>query len=82
MEVFMPTKVQPVLAREIRTTDSHLVVITESERFEIPWERCSPKLAGASPVERRKAELSPSGYGIHWPLLDEDLAVGPLTREA
>ena len=29
-----------------------------------------------------QAELSPSGYGIHWPLIDEDLAVGPLLRTA
>ena len=25
-------------------------------------------------------ELSPAGYGIHWPLVDEDLAVGPLIK--
>jgi hypothetical protein len=24
--------------------------------------------------------MSPSGYGIHWPLLDEDLAIGPLLQ--
>jgi hypothetical protein len=29
-------------------------------------------------MERNKAQLSPSGYRIHWPLIDEDLAVGPL----
>lgn len=27
-------------------------------------------------------EVSPSGYGIHWPELDEDLAVTPLLRHA
>ncbi len=26
--------------------------------------------------------LSPSGYGIHWLLIDEDLAVGPLLFHA
>ncbi len=44
----------------------------------IPWENCSPRLATAEAFERAIAKRSPSGYGIHWPLLDEDLAVGPL----
>ena len=44
------------------------------------WERCSESLARAAFGERRRAELSPSGYGIHGPLIDEDLAVGPLVR--
>jgi hypothetical protein len=26
------------------------------------------------------AELSPGGYGIHWPLLDEDLSISGLLR--
>ena len=76
----MPTETSPVLAKGIQATNTHLVVVTETGRFEIPWEKCSAKLAKASATERSKAELSPAGYGIHWPLLDEDLAVGPLIR--
>jgi hypothetical protein len=37
---------------------------------------------GASGLERSRAELSPSGNGIHWPLVDEDLAAGPLLQAA
>jgi hypothetical protein len=76
----MPVRTAPVLASQIQATDTHLVVVTPEGRFQIPWERCSARLAGATPAERSRAELSPSGYGIHWPLLDEDLAVGPLVR--
>jgi hypothetical protein len=76
----MPVRVSPVLASQIQVTETHLVVVTPEGRFEIPWERCSVRLATASPIERSRAELSPSGYGIHWPSLDEDLAVGPLIR--
>ncbi len=43
-------------------------------------EKCSERLARASMLKRNQALLSPSGYGIHWPLIDEDLAVGPLLR--
>lgn len=66
------------MARQIVATTTHLVVITRSGEFQVPWERCSPKLAGAGVMERSSAQLSPSGYAIHWPLLDEDLAVEPL----
>ena len=74
----MQSKTKPVLAKAIETTPEALVVITESGSRSIPWEMCSERLARASWAERSRAELSPSGYGIHWPLIDEDLAVGPL----
>lgn len=38
----------------------------------------SPSLLRASPEERLKYEISPSGYGICWPLLDEDLSIDGL----
>jgi hypothetical protein len=74
------SKTKPILAKAIETTPDALIVIMEGESVSIPWEKCSERLAHASPIERSRAELSPSGYGIHWPLIDEDLAVGPLLR--
>jgi hypothetical protein len=82
LEGIVQSKTKPVLAKAIETTPEALIVITESGPVSIPWERCSERLARASLVERSRAELSPSGYGIHWPLIDEDLAVGPLLRAA
>jgi hypothetical protein len=76
----MPSDTRPVLAKAIETTPEAMIIITEAESISIPWERCSERLARASLAERSRAELSPSGYGIHWPLIDEDLAVGPLLR--
>lgn len=38
----------------------------------------SHSLLAASPAERARFEISPSGYGIHWPLLDEDLSIDGL----
>ena len=40
--------------------------------------KAAARLARASRTERQRIEPSPSGYGIHWPLIDEDLAVAPL----
>lgn len=41
---------------------------------EYSLDNVSPALAQASELERMTYEVSPSGYGIHWPLLDEDIA--------
>ena len=76
----MQSEPKPILAKAIETTSEVLVVITETGSVSIPWEKCSERLARASLLERSRAQLSPSGYGIHWPLIDEDLAVGPLIR--
>jgi hypothetical protein len=66
-EGIVQSKTKPVLAKAIETTPEALIVIMESGSVSIPWEKCSERLAHASLVERNRAELSPSGYGIHWP---------------
>ncbi len=33
-------------------------------------------------MERVLIQVSPAGYGLHWPLIDEDLAIEPLLRQA
>src|SRR5712691_1125241 len=81
-EGIVQSKTKPVLAKAIETTPEALIVTMENGSVSIPWEKCSERLARASMAERSRAELSPSGYGIHWPLIDEDLAVGPLLRTA
>lgn len=34
-----------------------------------------PRLVGATPSQLKNLAISPGGYGIHWPELDEDLSV-------
>lgn len=34
-----------------------------------------PRLIEATQEQLRRFEISPGGYGIHWPALDEDLSV-------
>lgn len=43
--------------------------------IKLPLKNISNKLALANDMERNFFKISPSGYGIHWPLLDEDLSV-------
>ena len=69
---------KPVTAKRIETTDRELIISVAGDDVRIPWERCSPTLAAATTQQRTEAELSPGGYGIHWPTIDEDLAVSTL----
>jgi hypothetical protein len=74
------TKGEAITAVRINTTESALVIEFEDRDVQIPWPRCSPALAAAGAGERQCAQLSPGGYGIHWPLLDEDLSIAGLLR--
>lgn len=47
-----------------------------TKRFQL--KKISPLLEKASEIERNTFEVSPSGYGIHWPLLDEDISIDGL----
>ena len=80
LEETVQTRTRPLLATAVNPTPEQLIVVTESGSVSIPWEKCSERLASASQVERNRAVLSPSGYGINWPLIDEDLAVSHLLR--
>jgi hypothetical protein len=71
---------KPVTARRIEPTPQALLIVLDRRTVRVPWSRCSPRLAKATPAERAVAELSPGGYGIHWPLLDEDLSIAGLVR--
>jgi hypothetical protein len=62
-------------------TDSlYLYITTDGQTYRIGWKDCSPRLARASQAQRKHLEVSPAGYGIHWPEMDEDLAIAPLLR--
>ena len=74
-------KTEPITATAIETTGDALVLVLPDRRLRVPWKRCSKKLASATNLQRSTAELSPGGYGIHWPLLDEDLSIAGLVRD-
>ena len=55
-----------------------LEIEIDDQNHEFKLVDISEKLAKASDIERKKYEISPSGYGIHWPLIDEDLSIDGL----
>lgn len=70
-------EIQSVIAQE-----DVLELIVDERSYQINWEDCSPLLAIATNAQREHFDISPSGYGIHWPSLDEDLAITPLIQRA
>ena len=57
-----------------------LLLSVDGVKYSFPLSDVSKRLGGASRAEREKYEISPSGYGIHWPLIDEDLSIDGLIR--
>ncbi len=55
-----------------------LILKVNGKEYAFRLSSISKKLAAASQAEREKHEISPSGYGIHWPLIDEDISVNGL----
>jgi len=55
-----------------------LVIIIDGKEWKFNLRTISSTLESASEKERNMVEISPSGYGIHWPLVDEDISVDSL----
>ena len=56
----------------------YMVATIDEEEKKFRIGEISSALEKASEGERNTYEISPSGYGIHWPLIDEDLSVDAL----
>ena len=54
----------------------------DGKSIKLPLGQVSKKLEIANEMERNLFTISPSGYGIHWPLIDEDLSIDSLLKTA
>ena len=50
----------------------------DGKKYEIDVAKQSERLARATQEQRERFEISPAGYGIHWPDIDEDLSIDGL----
>ena len=64
--------------KDITFIDSMMIIIIDGEKYKFTLSDISPRLAAASESERQNFEISPSGYGIYWPSIDEDLSIDGL----
>jgi hypothetical protein len=63
-----------------RVEGDYFIFRLDSKDFRIPIKGLSKRLDNASDEERSSFRISPSGYGIHWYLIDEDLSFNGLIR--
>ena len=67
---------------EVRFDAQFMYLRANGKDFKISLSKVSAKLVNASDADRSLYKFSPSGYGIHWPTLDEDLSVENLIKMA
>ena len=67
---------------ELTFDKNKLLLRVDGKLYTIPVELASSKLANASEIERNLFKVSPSGYGVHWVLIDEDLSVDFLLKQS
>lgn len=63
---------------DIEISAGVLRLTVDGKRIDKELKHISSSLARASSSEQSEFELSPSGYGIHWPLIDEDISIDGL----
>ena len=71
-----------IRVRDVALTDDELVVALMDRRsISVPlaW---YPRLSAATPAQRAHWEIASSGFGIHWPEIDEDLSTEGMLRGA
>ncbi|MEK7250804.1 MAG: DUF2442 domain-containing protein [Bacteroidota bacterium] len=63
---------------QVRFVGDEMKMVVDGKQYGFSLSAISTRLANASQLERETFEISPSGYGIHWTLLDEDLSIDGL----
>ncbi len=66
------------LVSQVAIQRGRLLLTVDGRRLAFPLRALSRRLAAAKPAEAAVFEVSPSGYGIHWPLIDEDISIDGL----
>ncbi len=64
--------------KNLHFSGEYMILTTDGEEKKFRIKEISSTFARASHSEKNAYEISPSGYGIHWPLIDEDISVDGL----
>jgi hypothetical protein len=66
--------------QNITFSENTMQLLIDGKLIAIPLDKISNKLKTANELQRNFYKISPSGYGIHWHLIDEDLYVNALIQ--
>jgi hypothetical protein len=64
--------------KNIHIRNGFLNLIVDGKHIQRDLKDFSSLLASATEEEQKEFDVSPSGYGIHWPLIDEDVSIDGL----
>jgi hypothetical protein len=70
------------IIQDISFEKDMMLLTIDGRSITVALDKVSSKLKNADEIQRQLFKISPSGYGIHWPLLDEDLAVDAIIKIA
>ncbi|MDA3947724.1 MAG: DUF2442 domain-containing protein [Spirochaeta sp.] len=65
----------------VSADEDRLTLEIDGEVVSAGWGELSVRLAEAPAVARQSIVISPAGYGLHWPLVDEDLSIDGILRD-
>ena len=64
--------------QNIRFRGKKIYLIIDGKEYSFPLSSLSDRLNQASLEDLKNFKISPSGYGISWPMIDEDISVDGL----
>ena len=64
--------------KNLHFSGDYIILTIDGDEKKFRIKEISSALQRASQDERNVYEMSPSGYGIHWPLIDEDISIDGL----
>lgn len=67
--------------RDVKIIGDKLKLFIDQKSYEFNLDWISNKLKFASEQERSNFKVSSSGYGIHWPMIDEDISIDGLLKQ-
>ncbi|MBN2143812.1 MAG: DUF2442 domain-containing protein [Candidatus Aureabacteria bacterium] len=63
---------------DVQVDEKRIILKVDGKKYVFELSKVSGRLAAATLAQRLHFEVSASGYGIHWPEIDEDLSIDGL----
>ena len=68
------------IIESVKFDNNNIFLLIDGKEKKIALVDISKKLQSANDIQRQMFKISPSGYGIHWPLIDEDLSIDSILK--
>jgi len=66
---------------EVRFEGEYIIIKVDGLLLKLKVSEISNRLSLATDEEKKAYSISPSGYGIHWPKIDEDISINSLMHK-